>query len=288
MHRQRADRLRQQAAERMSAGLRGWPVKGTWNRRSGRMQLGIYGIGTDSAGSRKASAIGGGRLSGKNYADAAQNSIWTQVSSRIQELARETEKETKKPEDAQTVQSLQVTGSGEEDSGAAEKADGGKRSEASKIYEAAVAGKSNPISSFRAAPKVPYGHLAKDGVITYNGVTFVCDEKTNSICLGNMEDKSQVITVALSGGGHLKVNRNNIGDLSKAVGMFSPEDLNLIMRAIAQDTKIQSVKKEIDDMENSIGSAENAISGEPVSEDAASGDMASENVVSGEEKEKNK
>ena len=28
----------------------------------------------------------------------------------------------------------------------------------------------------------------------------------------------------------------------------------LIMRAIAQDTKIQSMKKELDDMENSIGS----------------------------------
>lgn len=35
--------------------------------------------------------------------------------------------------------------------------------------------------------------------------------------------------------------------------MFSPRDLNLIMRAIAQDTKIQSMKKELDDMENSIG-----------------------------------
>ncbi|MCM1057555.1 MAG: hypothetical protein NC517_08110 [Firmicutes bacterium] len=248
------------------------------------MQLGIYDTGMDSAGSRRASTIRGGRLSGKNYADAAQNSIWTQVSSRIQELAHETEKETRKPEAAQTVQNLQVTGAGEEESGAAEKAESGKRSEASKIYEAATAGKSNPISSFRAASKVPYGYLAKDGVITYNGVTFVCDEKTNSICLGNMEDKSQVITVALSGGGHLKVNRNNIGDLSKAVGMFSPEDLNLIMRAIAQDTKIQSVKREIDDMENSIGSAENAISGEAVSEEAPSEEPVSDNTISGEEK----
>lgn len=114
----------------------------------------------------------------------------------------------------------------------------------------------------RTVPKVPYGHLAKNGVIEYNGVVFVCDERTNSICLGDMTDKSQVITVTLSDGGHLKVNRNNIGQLSKAAGMFSPEDLNLILRAIAQDNKIQSVKKEIDDMENSIGSAENTISGE--------------------------
>ncbi len=90
-------------------------------------------------------------------------------------------------------------------------------------------------------------------MIEYNGVIFVCDEKTNSICLGDVSDPKQVINVALSGGGHLKLNRNNIGDLSKAAGMFSPRDLNLIMRAIAQDTKIQSMKKELDDMENSIG-----------------------------------
>lgn len=226
------------------------------------MRLGIYDTGMDSAGSR--------RLSGMNYKDAArtENSLWTQVSSRIYALAGEAgeEAETEKAE--------------------VEKADSGKRSEAVKIYEAATAGRANPVSGFRSAPKVPYGYLAKDGVITYNGVTFVCDERTNSICLGNVEDKSQVITVALSGGGHLKVNRKNIGELSRAAGMFSPEDLNLIMRAIAQDTKIQSVKKEIDDMESSIGSAENAISGEEVSEDTAPEELVSENAISGESKEK--
>ena len=91
--------------------------------------------------------------------------------------------------------------------------------------------------------------LAQDGVITYNGVTFVCDERTNSICLGDMSDKSKVLNIALSGGGCLKVNRDNIGDLSACVGMFSPEDLNLIMRAIAQDTKAQEMLLEKEDME---------------------------------------
>ena len=105
----------------------------------------------------------------------------------------------------------------------------------------------------RECAKVPYGHLAKDGVIEYNGVVFVCDERTNSICLGDMTDEKNVLNIPLSGGGHLKVNRNSIGLLSKAAGMFSPEDLNLIMRAIAEDTKIQSVKKEIEDEEASIG-----------------------------------
>ena len=121
------------------------------------------------------------------------------------------------------------------------------------IYQAAVSGKPNPIADLRQPAKVPYGHLAKDGVIEYNGVVFVCDEKTNSICLGDMTDVKNVLNIPLSGGGHLKVNRNSIGLLSKAAGMFSPEDLNLIMRAIAEDTKIQSVKKEIEDEEAGVG-----------------------------------
>ena len=58
------------------------------------------------------------------------------------------------------------------------------RSEAEKIYEAAKAGKENPYGNIRQASKVPYGYLAKDGIIEYNGVIFVCDEETNSICLG--------------------------------------------------------------------------------------------------------
>ncbi len=127
------------------------------------------------------------------------------------------------------------------------------RSEAAKICEAALKGSENPISNIRTAPKVPYGYLAKDGVITYNGVQFTCDEKTNSICLGDMTDKKQVINIPLSGGGHLKVNRENLGQLSKAIGMFSPEDINLIMRAIHLDTKVQSMQKEMEDLEASVG-----------------------------------
>lgn len=128
----------------------------------------------------------------------------------------------------------------------------GERSEAVKIYEAVRSGKGNPLENLRQAPKVPYGHLAKDGIIEYNGVCFVCDEETNSICLGDVSDSKKVITVALSGGGHLKVNRDNLGDLSRAVGMFSPEDLNLIMRAIAKDTKVQSMQREMEDVEGRV------------------------------------
>ena len=148
---------------------------------------------------------------------------------------------------------LRMAGDDDDDGTAGARQTSASRSEAEKIYQAAVAGKPNPWGGIREIAKVPYGHLAKDGVIEYNGVCFVCDEKTNSICLGDMTDEKNVLNIPLSGGGHLKVNRNSIGLLSKAAGMFSPEDLNLIMRAIAEDTKIQSVKKEIEDEEASVG-----------------------------------
>lgn len=144
------------------------------------------------------------------------------------------------------------------------------RSEAAKIYEAALKGSKDPISNIRTAPKVPYGYLAKDKVITYNGVEFVCDEKTNSICLGDMTDPKQVLNIPLSGGGHLKVNRANIGQLSKAIGMFSPEDVNLILRAIHLDTKVQSVQNEVENLEAGVG--EEIASGG----DAAETDMKTE------------
>lgn len=158
----------------------------------------------------------------------------------IQTLAEEVQK--------QESESLQEEGSGVAETGETE-----ERSEALRIYEAAAAGGENPVNSIRQAEKVPYGYLAEDGVINYNGVCFVCDEKTNSICLGDMSNPKEVLIVTLSDGGHLKVNRDNLGDLAKAAGMFSPEDLNLIMRAIALDTRIQAVKQEIEDMEGSLG-----------------------------------
>lgn len=127
------------------------------------------------------------------------------------------------------------------------------RGEAVKIYEAIRNGDENPIKNLRAVSKVPYGYLAKDGVIEYNGVVFTCDERSNSICLGDVSDRNKVISITLSGGGHLLVNRENLGQLSKAIGMFSPEDVNLILRAIHQDTKIQSMQKEIDDLEAGVG-----------------------------------
>lgn len=97
--------------------------------------------------------------------------------------------------------------------------------------------------------KCPYGHLAKDKMIEYNGVTFMCDYKTNSICLGDMSDPKKVLNINLSSGGNLKVNVDSLGGLSKAAGMFSPADLNAIMRAISQYNHFTSKLNEMEEEE---------------------------------------
>lgn len=98
--------------------------------------------------------------------------------------------------------------------------------------------------------KAPYSILDndKDGIIEYKGVIFTTDEKTNSICLGDVTtDPNNVLTVQLSGGGYLKVNLDNLDSLSKAIGMFSPEDQNRIMRAIAQHNRLKQIEQQIED-----------------------------------------
>lgn len=101
--------------------------------------------------------------------------------------------------------------------------------------------------------KCPYDYLAKDGVIEYNGVTFVCDYKRNAICLGDVDSNpKEVLKISLPSGGTLKVNIHNFGDLSKAAGMFTPEDLNAIMRAISQYNHCTSKLNELDEEEEEI------------------------------------
>ena len=107
---------------------------------------------------------------------------------------------------------------------------------------------------------VPYGYLAKNGVIEYNGVIFVCDEIHNAICLGDMTDESNVLSIPLSEGGCLKVNRDNISDLAKAISMFSPEDIKRIMEAIATDAKCQQMQQEMDETQNSVSGSTTIVS----------------------------
>lgn len=119
--------------------------------------------------------------------------------------------------------------------------------------------------------KVPYGEMAEDGVIEYNGVVFVCDYDHNRLTLGDTSNEKNCINIPLSGGGSLLVNRNNIDALSKAIGMFSPEDVNRILRALAQDKKIQEMEKELDDMENGDNVDSNEETSETPNADKAAG-----------------
>lgn len=102
------------------------------------------------------------------------------------------------------------------------------------------------------AKKAPYSYLAKDGIVEYNGVTFVCDYKKNALCLGDVSDPKKILNISLPSGGCLKVNKDNIGDLQRAAGMFSPEDLNAIMRAIAQYNHCTSKLNEMDEEEEEV------------------------------------
>ncbi len=126
------------------------------------------------------------------------------------------------------------------------------RMEAQRVFEAAASMSGSPAERLREVSKVPYGHMAKDGVIEYNGVTFVCDERTNSICLGDVSDRKNTLVIPLAEGGSLQVNRDNLGDLEKAIGMFSPEDINRIMRAITKDRKAREMAQELEDEKASV------------------------------------
>ncbi len=102
--------------------------------------------------------------------------------------------------------------------------------------------------------RAPYSHLAdENGIIEYNGVIFTTNDEKKWLCLGDMSNMDNVIRIPLSEGGCLMVNRDCIGALGRAIGMFSPEDINLILRALKMDAKIQEMKKEIEEMEDGIG-----------------------------------
>lgn len=110
-----------------------------------------------------------------------------------------------------------------------------------------------PIAMRREPAKFPYEHLAKDGIINYKGVVFVCDENKNALLLGDCSNPKNCISVNLENGGRLIVNRENLNELADAISMFSPEDIRRILCAIADDKKIQATQKEIDDAVNGLG-----------------------------------
>ncbi len=96
--------------------------------------------------------------------------------------------------------------------------------------------------------RAPYSAMANEnGIIEYEGVIFQCDYENNRLCLGNVSDTRDCITVELEGGGVLIFNRANIDDLVRAIDMFSPADITRIMRAIAEDAKLRQIQMEIED-----------------------------------------
>lgn len=103
----------------------------------------------------------------------------------------------------------------------------------------------------------PYQHLADENdIIEYEGVIFICNSEKQELCLGDMSDPGNVLDIPLSGGGVLRVNRNNIGALAKAIGMFSPEDVGRIMRAISQDSHCRKKQTEIEEEMTMLGETE--------------------------------
>lgn len=105
----------------------------------------------------------------------------------------------------------------------------------------------------RREKQVPYEYLAKDGMIDYNGVQFVCDPKNNRLCMGDVSNPKNCLFVSLENGGCLVANHDCIGDLSKAISMFSPEDQKRIMYAISMYQKAEELEKEIEEDTESIG-----------------------------------
>lgn len=96
--------------------------------------------------------------------------------------------------------------------------------------------------------RFPYSSKANDGgVIEYNGVVFVGDEKKNSLSLGDMSNKNRILRIQLSGGGMLNVNYDNIGDLKTAIGMFSGRDQGIILKAISNFHYEQGFVKDAED-----------------------------------------
>lgn len=104
----------------------------------------------------------------------------------------------------------------------------------------------------------PYDYMAVDGCINYNGVTFICDVKNNQLCLGDVSDPHKCLIVSLENGGTLMVNHDKIGELNRAITMFTPEDQKRIMYAVSMYKKAKEVEEQIDDDTAGIGDSAEA------------------------------
>ena len=90
-----------------------------------------------------------------------------------------------------------------------------------------------------------YFRLADEtGVINYNGTIFICDYKSNALKLGDCSNLRNCIQIALSGGGSLVVNKDNIDELINAISMFSSEDVARILRTVQKERMMQKALNE--------------------------------------------
>ncbi len=98
--------------------------------------------------------------------------------------------------------------------------------------------------------KNTYFRGAKDGMVSYNGVTFRCNYKTGALELGDCSHPNQCIRVALEKGGSLLFNPDSISGINQAIGMFSAEDQGRIMRAIQLYNMSKDKLEELEEEEN--------------------------------------
>lgn len=90
-----------------------------------------------------------------------------------------------------------------------------------------------------------YFKLANEmGIIEYGGAKLICDKVTNSLKLGDCRNSDNCIQIALSGGGNLIVNKDNIKDLVNLLSMFSQEDQGRILESIQRNRMIGAAARE--------------------------------------------
>ena len=95
--------------------------------------------------------------------------------------------------------------------------------------------------------KNEYFAMAKDDMIIYQGIVFMCDRLTDTLTLGDVSDPDRCVRVGLTKGGSLLFNRDNAGSLMNALTMFSPDDQERIVKAIQIDNMAQKARKEVED-----------------------------------------
>ena len=122
--------------------------------------------------------------------------------------------------------------------------------------------------------KNAYFRGAKNGVVSYNGVSFRCNYKTGALELGDCSHPNQCIRVPLEKGGSLLFNPDSISGVNQAIGMFSAEDQGRIMRAIQLYNMAKDKLEEIEEDENADPEESTSLNEKVDSDDAVEKDKS--------------